>query len=508
MPGLFVGVEFPIAFNSYEEGKLALAHRPGVRLQPGTWYESRKAVYGLTPAGEESRSFRRYIALHRPKPRGVHVNYNSWWTSPMPYYTENDILELMDVLDTKFVEAHGVALDSFCIDLGWSQPKSIWEIDAKSFPEGFTRLQNAARKMHSNLGLWISPSSYYPPALDGDWAQSHGYEVIENRLLCLGGKRYADRFKARLADLVGRYGINHLKLDGYAAECSQPDHGHEPGDLSAEPIAEGIIAAMEAARGANPNVWLETTCFGWHASPWWLFHANSVLGAHGDDAPFGRCPAPVYRESYTTARDFFNLQGAYLLPTPVVAQEVFGIIHQTPRTLSERRRDDRHARARVSSALCESQVHERCPLECARRLAALGSQQFRSSRRDRAALAGELATGPDTAVYRRSGHASRALRLRAYQERCRAHRVAQSLACPAILCAEIGPATGFFGRRQKPIGGKRLSRTATLWPTAEVRRCVRRPVGSLRNACAGVQRSRVGRPARRRSPPIGTLFAC
>ena len=89
MAGLFVGVEFPIAFNSCEEGWLKLAHCPGVRLQPGALYESRKAVYGLTPAGEESRAFARYIALHRPKPSGFHVNYNSWWTSPSPYYTEN-----------------------------------------------------------------------------------------------------------------------------------------------------------------------------------------------------------------------------------------------------------------------------------------------------------------------------------------------------------------------------------------------------------------------------------
>ena len=235
-------------------------------------------------------------------------------------YTESDILGLMSVFDEKLWKARGVAIDSFCIDMGWSDPKSIWEIDAKSFPAGFTRLEDAARRMHSNLGLWISPSSFYPPALDGDWAKAQGYETHQTppkHLLCLGGPRYAERFKARLADLVGRYGISHLKLDGYAAECSETDHGHEPGALSAEPIAEGIIAAMEAARQANPNVWLETTCFGWHASPWWLFYANSVIGAHGDDAPFGRCPSPVYRESYTSARDFFNLQGAYLLPTPL-----------------------------------------------------------------------------------------------------------------------------------------------------------------------------------------------
>ena len=54
-----------------------------------------------------------------------------------------------------------------------------------------------------------------------------------------------------------------------------------------------------------------------------------MIGTYGDDAPQGRCPSPVYRESYTTARDFFNLQGAALLPIPAVAQEVLGVIHQT-----------------------------------------------------------------------------------------------------------------------------------------------------------------------------------
>jgi hypothetical protein len=41
-------------------------------------------------------------------------------------------------------------------------------------------------------------------------------------------------------------------------------------------------------------------------------------------------PAPIYRESYTSARDYFNLQGAALLPIPIGAQEVLGIVHQSP----------------------------------------------------------------------------------------------------------------------------------------------------------------------------------
>ena len=65
-------------------------------------------------------------------------------------------------------------------------------------------------------------------------------------------------------------------------------------------------------------------------SPWWLFYVNSVIGSFGDDAPYGRVPAPVYRESYTTARDYYNLQGAALSVLPIAASEVLGIVHQTP----------------------------------------------------------------------------------------------------------------------------------------------------------------------------------
>ena len=171
--------------------------------------------------------------------------------------------------------------------------------------------------------------------MDGQWAAQHGYETYpgneQQRLkLCLGGPRYAGQFQQRLVELVGRSGVRQLKLDGYDLVCPAPDHGHQPGPLSAEAIAAGAVAAMDAAHRTDPAVWIETTCFGYSPSPWWLFHANSVIGTFGHDAPSGRVPAPVYRESYTTDRDFFNLQGAALLPLPIAAQEVLGIIVQSP----------------------------------------------------------------------------------------------------------------------------------------------------------------------------------
>lgn len=332
LPGRFVGIEYPVACVRMEGKTLVLAHRPGAKLEPGTWHESRRAVYGLAPVGGEFRRFQEYLEPHRPKPSSLHVNYNSWWTSPVPY-SEGDILGLMRQFEEKLVEPHGARMDTFCIDMGWSNRKSLWEIDRGQFPEGFARICKAAEKMQSRLGLWISPSSCYPDALDPAWAKEHGYESISRKgsfsLLCLGGKKYAEGFRARLAELVGRYRISHLKFDGYWPECPEKDHGHEPGAYSAEAIAEGVIAAAEAARRANGEVWIETTCFGYNPSPWWLCSMNSVIGSFGDDAPAGRVAAPVYRESYTTARDYFNLQGTALSPIPASCQEVLGIIHQT-----------------------------------------------------------------------------------------------------------------------------------------------------------------------------------
>lgn len=332
LQGFFTGIEFPVSSARAENDRLILAHRPGLWIQPGKWYESRKAVYGISEYGEEMQSFERYIEMHRPKPYGFHINYNSWWTSPVPF-SENDILDLMNDFRVNMYEPYKTAFDTFTIDMGWSDLETVWEINKELFPKEFSSIQYGADKMGSNLGLWISPSSAYPGAVNNYTAMENGYEAVmvgdEPRTLCLGGDKYAAQFKNQLVDIISKYGIKQIKLDAYTPVCNTPGHGHEIGLLSAEKIAEGFIAACKAMRKAAPDIWLEPTCFGYNPSPWWLFYSNSLMGTIGDDAPYGRVPCPVYRESYTTARDYFNLQGAFLLPNPISAQEVLGIVHQT-----------------------------------------------------------------------------------------------------------------------------------------------------------------------------------
>lgn len=333
--GFFAGIEFPVAWTRIENGVLVLAHLPGLRVKSGTWYETRKAVYGVARAGDERQAFRRYIERHHPSPKGLHINYNSWWTSPVPY-KEADIQSLMGVFEGRLVKPHGAHFDTFCIDMGWSVAQSVWDIDKKLFPQGFSSIEATAKPMKCDLGLWISPSSCYSPAMDNEWAEKNGYETFpidspyQTRRACLAGVRYRTALTQRLVEDVTKYGVRQIKLDGYSFGCPAANHGHEPDVLSVEAVAEGMTSVMRAVRKACPEVWLEPTCFGPNPSPWWLFYANSVTGFFGDDAPYGRVPSPVYRESYTSARDYFNLQGAALLPIPISSQELLGIVHQSP----------------------------------------------------------------------------------------------------------------------------------------------------------------------------------
>ncbi len=338
LPGYFAGVEYPIAAVRKTNSTVSLGHKPGTTLIPGQWFESRKTVYTAVPVGEERAAFKRYVAAHRPGAGTFHVNYNSWWTSPVPY-TEKDILGLVNTFKTKMYDPYKVSFDTFTVDLGWSDPLTMWQVNAKSFPNKCRDIISQVTAMKSHMGFWISPSNCYSPqSVDTDWAAKNGFETYTSasgtKLCCLAGHKYADAFRAALVKLVTEYRSCHFKFDGYVLECPSSEHGHLPGDLSQDATAEGLLAAVADIRKHSKNTWIETTCMGWNGSPWWLFYVDSVIGTYGDDAPYGRVPCPVYRESSTTARDYYNLQGAEWLVMPIVAQEVLGIIHQTPEPLT------------------------------------------------------------------------------------------------------------------------------------------------------------------------------
>ena len=333
----FFGIEFPAASTLVEDKRLRASHAPGLTADLPLEYRSRDAVIGVAVKGKVREAFEQYVSSFRPIHDRMHFNYNSWWTSPLPF-GEEDILGLIRTFDEKLYKPYGVSFDSFTLDMGWSQRQGIWKISEKLFPQGFAPLNAELLKQQSRLGLWWSPSNTYSPgSFDNDWAFTQGYEMFAvarpnappHRFACLGlGTKYQRDAIQALCRMVREDKLGQMKFDGYLPTCPDKGHGHLPGELSTEAVAAGMIGVFEALRAANPELWMETTCFGFNASPWWLRYASSVIGPFGDDAPHGAVPAPIYRESYTTSRDFFNLHGSET-PVPIAAQEVLGIIHQS-----------------------------------------------------------------------------------------------------------------------------------------------------------------------------------
>ena len=212
LAGFFAGIEYPVACGRVENGRMILSHRPGLRMQPGTWYETRKAVYGITAVGAEKKTFKRYIEAHRPLPKGSHhFLYNPYWSTPTTP-SQEQILGIMRTIGEKLYKPYGVTFDSYGLTVFTTDPKSIWEVDKKRFPRGLVDLQKACSDVGSHLDIFLSPNSVYPPALDPKWAKEQGYETFKQgpgMALCLAGKRYQSQTKKAIVDLVSRYDANH-----------------------------------------------------------------------------------------------------------------------------------------------------------------------------------------------------------------------------------------------------------------------------------------------------------
>jgi len=337
----FFGVEFPAANAAVIDDRIVLSHMPGKIVDPSTEFRTRDAVIGVCNKGQVRETFTRYAESFRCKHDQLHFNYNCWWTVH-GHYKEDAILQVIKAMDECLYKPFGISLDSLTIDNGWSRKEGIWQINKTHLPNEFSPFTDNLSAQESTLGLWVSPSNNYSPSsFDNTWAEKNGYEtyvpdmpnVLGDRIMCLAkGTRYQRETKQVLSDYVRKFKLGQMKFDGYCPKCPETDHGHLPGELSCEVIAEGMIDIFKAVRRTNPDIWMEPTCFGYNASPWWLRYVDSVIGPYGDDAPYGSVPAPIYRESYTTSRDFFNLRGS-VTPVPIAAQEVLGIVHQTSEPL-------------------------------------------------------------------------------------------------------------------------------------------------------------------------------
>ncbi|MDO8541076.1 MAG: hypothetical protein Q7S40_11620, partial [Opitutaceae bacterium] len=320
---LWAGVEFVAAFNDYNADGFALRSRPGGVVVGADWLDLRSTVVGVARPGRVRDAFLRYIEDIRLAPPRLVACYNSWWTLPK-VVTQQDNLELINQLKTALHDQHGVFFDLITTDMGWSNPRSIWEIDPSILPNGFADIRAVVESAGGRLGLWMSPSEVYPPVCDYEWAEKQGYIVLrrdpaaDGRLqpgfakpgLSLADPRYREETKRQLQKLIRENGLAHIKYDGFWAIEQRPHHDLLGGEDSVEPLAAHSLELLQASKEANPDLVTEPTylnSIASYISPWILKYSDTVW-ANGVDCVVGVNPAPDYRESHTNAREFVIFQ--------------------------------------------------------------------------------------------------------------------------------------------------------------------------------------------------------
>ena len=343
---LFLGIEHVSGHCRIDDDVARLWQTPHLKLGD-TWQFVAAAVVGwalptecslITPANRIRRAFYDYLDTIRLKPAGLELHTNTWWTLPLPF-TEADVLRDIAALRQGFTERTGLFFDSFALDLGWSNPRSIWQVDPKRFPNELRTIKDSLGALGSKLGLWVSPGSAYPEGLDNAWLASNGYELTPfnhpnpalARVACFAlGGRYQREFKDQIVRLARDYALRHVKLDFMLHSCDVAAHGHPVGSDSAHAIDAGLADVLDSLRAVSPEMALEPLCTGYPPSPWWTTKTPYVLGPYGDDVPYGRVPSPEWMESLITARDIAYRQDRDQWLMPSQAIETIDIVRQSP----------------------------------------------------------------------------------------------------------------------------------------------------------------------------------
>jgi hypothetical protein len=329
---LWAGVEFVAAFNNYSREGFVLRSRPGGKTLTSDWWKLHSTVTGVAAPGGAKAAFFRYLEDVREAPPRLVACYNTWWSLP-EIFDQKEWLALVQAVIKGLYEKHGVFFDFVTADMGWSKPRSVWAVDEANFPRGLSPLVETVKAAGGRLGLWMSPSNVYHPVIDYEWAKQEGYTVVDagrRQGISLADPQYLDAVKNQLRQLIVEYQLGQIKYDGFIArETAGHDH-LLPGEDSVEPLAQCSLELIKASKEANPKLFTEPTYLNSqvnYVSPWMIQYADSVWAGAGSDCPAGIGPAPDYRESQTTSREFFVESALDEVWLPQNAIQSFDIVH-------------------------------------------------------------------------------------------------------------------------------------------------------------------------------------
>jgi hypothetical protein len=182
----------------------------------------------------------------------------------------------------------GAPFDAVVLDDGWQDVQSIWEIDKRGFPNGFTELYDGLKEMGVSLGLW-HPLTAMKYNLDTEWGAANGYEVSPDKsFFCLSGPRYNAALRDELRRHTTEYEIAYFKHDFNVFACAGEGHGHLPEAVyGREANVDAEIEMFRFLSRLNPRVYINPSGGMW-LSPWWLMYVDTVWMQHCSDFGYNR----------------------------------------------------------------------------------------------------------------------------------------------------------------------------------------------------------------------------
>jgi hypothetical protein len=289
---LFLGFEDPLS-QCQATKTVTCTMKRELPLRKGQTVEY-SLVMGVSPPGQMRRGFLNYVERERAHPYRTFLHYNSWYD--IGYGKPFDAAAVLDVIDafgTELVRKRNVKLDSFLLDDGWDNPRSIWHMNA-GFPEGLAPLDHAAQEYGAALGIWLSPWGGYEEAKQQriDFGQKYDFETNAGGFALSGPKYYA-RFREVSLDFIRKDGINQFKIDGTGNVDSVFPGSSFDSDFAA------AIRLIGDWREEKPDLFVNLTT-GTSPSPFWLLYADSIWRG-GDDHSFAGVGS--WREQWITYRD-------------------------------------------------------------------------------------------------------------------------------------------------------------------------------------------------------------
>ena len=290
---MFLAFEHPLSLTSVEGShvRCSLPRELPIRAGSTVVYSS---VIGFAEEGQLRRGFLEYVEDQRAHPYRTFLHYNNWYDlGYFGQYNEASVLDRMREFGSELTSKRGATLDSFLMDDGWDDPKSLWNFHS-GFPDGFANVALAARSLRAGVGVWLSPWGGYgkPKEERVRFGREQGFEIEEGGF-ALSGPKYYQRFRDVCRRMIAEYDVNQFKFDGTGNANRVSAGSRFDSDFDA------ALSLIEDLRQAKPDLYVNLTT-GTYPSPFWLRFADSIWRG-GEDHDFAGVGS--WRQRWITYRD-------------------------------------------------------------------------------------------------------------------------------------------------------------------------------------------------------------